>query len=111
MDQRNYDFSQIPELNYATTQEEETQIEQYKQEIIKMGYESFEVDNDFHQFFWELGRKGLICTLLMRIAMIDLIPNVSIIPIFLGMAKRYNGWILHQINMDALGLKKERWGA
>ena len=111
MDNKNYDFSQIFELNYKTTEEEEAQIEQYKQEIIKMGYESFEVGNDFHQFFWELGRKGLICTLLMRIAVIDLISNVPIIPIFLGMAKRYNGWIQHQINMDALGLKQERWGA
>lgn len=111
MDNKNIDFSKIPELNYATTQEEETQIEQYKQEIIKMGYESFEVGNDFHQFFWELGRKGLICTLLMRIAVIDLIPNVTIIPIFLGMAKRYNGWMQRRINEEALGKNQAKWGA
>ena len=109
MDKRSYDFSQIPELNYATTPEEETQIEQYKQEIIKMGYKSFEVANDFHPFFWELGRKGLICTMTMRIAVIDMTPNLQIIPVFLGMAKRYNGWIQHTINEEVFGGKQARW--
>ncbi len=107
-DFKSNDYETIRELNYMTSPKEEAEIEQYKQEIVKMGYNRFQEVNDLHQFFWELSRQSMVCGFLMRIAITDLITNASVIPVFLGMAKRYNGWMQTHLNESAIEKRRER---
>jgi len=102
------DLSQYEEVYYEPTPEENETIKKYHSLLKEMGYEEITDASDFDQLFWDLGYKNIVCDKLMRVAIIDNIYYRRLIPKFIGMARRYNGWLNRMRTEKAAVNKKEK---
>jgi len=99
------DLSQYEEVSYVPTPEENETIKKYHALLKEMGYEDITEATDFDQLFWDLGYRKQHCDKFLRIAIIDNIYYKRLIPKFMGMARRYNGW-LNRMLLEESELKK-----
>ena len=97
MNEQRSDLDSIEELNYPATPEEDVQIDAYVRQLQDKGLGSITHPHDLHLLFWDLSHRQELCNKMMRVAVGECIDDESLYTKFLGMARRYNGWMQKNI--------------
>ena len=93
MDNETYnpnDLDSIEELNYISTYEEDSVINEFIDKLREWGFGSINEMKDLNELFWFLANKGVLLSKLNRVAVVECIEQESLYVPFLKMARHFN---------------------